>query len=377
MSTTIKLRPASSSEYAVISGVADVRCSWEINRAGMFTCRIAVSTLWEAGWQRRTALGCVMKWSHPTAGDWAGIVTMYGVRDGIAEISAQGFEILTRKKLVFMPDLPKQAPGEVLKRAVDELANIGDMPARIRYSKTASANQPGYINVRDRNIRIRANPAMDFYDELMPMLTDDLGMEWRVDDDLYISYTTQLGRNLGNSVTLSDQYNVASAYWVDDLATVTNHYRGIGLKPANNRNRDGSSNRPGRTRNKPRATKKQPTATSGSEDKFVPYNVGAIDGASQALWGPQMERRDFPDVQTEDEARDRLNAELKRTAPLYSSIELDVVDLDATWNTFRHGDTVRVLLLEGNWSGTARVMARALDVARGVMTVALTATSEG
>ena len=87
-------------------------------------------------------------------------------------------------------------------------------------------------------------------------------------------------------------------------------------------------------------------------------------------WGPLMERRDYPNISDADEMKEALAAELDVIGMVLTTVEIDVANVDSCWATFREGDTITVELGNSGYTGAIRVMVRALDVTRGIMTVA-------
>lgn len=108
---------------------------------------------------------------------------------------------------------------------------------------------------------------------------------------------------------------------------------------------------------------------SGS-GKYTEYWIDRSQAGSVNKWGPLMERRDYPAINDVDEMKAALDTELDVISQVYTAVEVDVANVDLCWANFREGDTITVGLGYSGYSGAIRVMVRALDVDRGVMTVA-------
>jgi hypothetical protein len=230
MSTSIQIRTnQDDSQYVTIPNVIDISCSWEVNRAGMFSCRVPRTEFIDAipvAQRTATYVGAMLRYDHAAAGRWAGKVMTFGVRDGMVEIGAQSLHILARKRLGKLTTNDKRFGGALLYEAVYTSNTSVIPPHNIKTDLDAKEGKPGYLDRSTARFRLPATDGIDLYDELIPMITDDAGMEWEIDEDRYITYARRLGEV--RATKLTEGVHIVSAAWTDDLSTVTNILRGFG-----------------------------------------------------------------------------------------------------------------------------------------------------
>lgn len=364
-----------TSPWIAIGPCFGVRASWEVNRPGMLVFSVMQADVFSAGWGRHLqSIGALVKYAHPTARNWAGFVTAVEWRDGVYTFTAESYAAIMRKKLVKVPKTSNTAPGNVLMAALDKMNALQDLPFQINYNKNAKPGEAGYIDLTTRRISLTENPAVDVMDELIPSLTDDLNMEYRVDENRKILYAPFIGVDRTASVTLSvgqlsltSDVQVVSATERSDLYANVNWLRGVGVQKVTSQKSAAAAGKTSaaQTGNKPQAVTKAAAAGSANYD-FVTVVTDAVNAGARTAYGPLMERRDLPDDSSAWAAQ--LAAELDRIATPQREIELEVADLGVALTTFDEGDLVKFRTVA---SGNARVMSRALDVDRGVMTVVL------
>lgn len=230
MSTTIKIREnKDDSDWILVTNVVGIQCSWEVNRAGMFSCQVPRSEFRKV-LTAATYVGSMLAYEHAQAGTWAGKITSFGVRDGMVEIGAQSLHILARKRLGKWTGTMKKPAGLVLGDVIDSSNETVDNLFKIKWVQDAKEKDPGYIEgSTSPNLKIPPTAGIDLYDELIPMITDDMGYEWKIDESRYITYKQRIGTDKSKTVTLTEGVHIVSASWTDDLADVTNILRGFYL----------------------------------------------------------------------------------------------------------------------------------------------------
>ena len=318
--------------------VADLTCSWEVNRAGSLAFRAPVADVLDAGWTA-PLLGAWVRYDHPTAGSWGGVITSAGSSDGVVEVGAQSFHILTRKRLVRTGDIDDKplsgTPGGLFAKCFS-LANTT--------MDGASDTMPltlGSIDSGGESLEVSFADD-DFYDTVIPALTSDVGYEWKVDAQRRVSFGQTLGRDRTETVALREGFEVASSRWVEDMWPLANVIVGSGIVRV--------------TRNG-RTARYRATRT-------------VADPASVARYGALQEVRAFSGRYDSESAIQALAEQaLAKAVNTPALADLTVVDHDRAFERFREGDRVTVELPLSGVRRGMRVMIRSLDVAAGTMTV--------
>lgn len=371
-----------SSSWKVLSSAYEIMASWEVNRAGSLTLSWDI---YADGAMPSSMLGSVIRFTHDTAGRWDGIVTQTTAEFPKASLMAQSYEIVGKKRLAAIPTVKKTAPGIVLKAALDSLATVPGLPVTLKYDKNAKKGDPGYIDTVSRQISIGGTPAIDFYDELIPQLTTDIGMEWRVDGDRKVTYQPFIGDDKSGSVYLnfydnwgtdSTKASLVSMRVVYDLFSIVNYIDGFGMQQTTTTKSSTAaqtkSTAAGRKVKVPKKKPGPPVTNTGTTmnptSAYTPIESKIYSKDSTDHWGSVMVRRDYPRIDTTDELNARIGEELSREKLLKGVYTLEVTDVDGIWSKFREGDLVFVGVT--NDAAKVRVMARSLDVERGVMTLA-------
>lgn len=330
--------------------VADLQCSWEVSRAGSLGCRIPVADLVKAGWTQ-PALGAWVRYDHPTAGAWGGVVTNATYADGILEIGAQSFHILTRKRLVKTGELDD--------------APVSGTPGNL-YKKLFALADTGYDGV-DRialgrgTVNTSAGPQLelsfvddDFYETVIPAITTDVAAgpqgtwEWHVDADRQIDFGPSRPATVGQTRRMREGIEIASARWSADLWPVANVIVAYGIIKRYDKKRD-------------------------KEVRFREQAI-AVNPESIARYGALIETRSYPQTFASVGAlQNAARAAVGIAANPPAAAELTLVDHNDAFAAFREGDWIGVDLPLSGLTGQVRVMIRALDVSAGTMIV----TGEG
>lgn len=317
---------------------SDLRASWEVNRAGSLSCRVTSRDLTASGWSG-DLLGAWLQYGHPTAGRWGGVVTSVGYADGIVEIGAQSFHVLTRKRLVRATD--------------DETTAISGTPGGLfkKLFRLASAVKEGHSSripltlgdIDESGTTLEVTYADDdLYDGIIPSLTDDIGYEWTVTPDRVVNFGKRIGEDRTSRVVLVEGRHIANSRWTDDIWNIENWLVGYG------------------------------TALARLGNMTAEYRTSAVGANARSIerYGVLMGTRDYGGpYDSERTVAELVRAEVGESSDPDSPVELTVVDEDDCWSLFREGDTVSVRLPQSGIRGTVRVMVRALDLNGGRMTV--------
>ena len=360
----LRIKPYNSQTWYTLRDVPTLTCNWEINRAGMLTASVPFPQVTEllatirsvSAYSGVTTLaGMVCEFSDPSAGRWGGKVMQYGGADGMAQISAMSYEILLRKTLVpvdtalnfFGGNDGRGHPGRVMEKVLNYYHGVGEgdrdaVVPRLKIDKgTPFVNNGGTIDV---SIRGR----LDAYDDILPMITNDVGFEFNVDADRKATFAQDLGtvRTGGTSpVTLVEGTHISAASWQDDASSVVNSIRGSWIE------------------------KKTPPAKKGKKSKTTAtrYYETKQDDESVAQFGVLRERRDYGVLNSVTSFRRQMQNEIDQLKYLEPLITVEIPNVDNIWARFTHGDTVNLQLGNTGYAGTFRVMVRSLDAVRGVM----------
>lgn len=335
-----------------IPAVGGLRMSWELNRAGLLSCQVPIADIRNI--QRTTDLiGRELFYTHPTAGEWAGIITASAPVSGVLDIAAETFHVLARKRFVTLANFPANGgdiikdrtgkPGALFKAVLTEQNKINGYPLSLRVGAPFDTNSGSQTSVQFVD--------EDLYDSVIPALTEDEGYEWGVHPDRKVWFRAekampQYGSGVARLLEGAGIGNVARSRWVDDLWLIDNVVRGTGDVEFTKRVQG----------------KKVTT--------YVRRVANVYDKQSVARYGPLME---LIEKRSRSQNAQSLKAfaqqQLKRNRTR-AGVELDVVDVDGVWRRFREGDWVAVELGLTGITGMVRVMVRSLDVQAGIMSIA-------
>lgn len=316
-----------------LPGVGSLLVSWEVNRAGLLTCLVPRRDVERAGLDPQLR-GCWVQYDHPSAGRWGGVVTRAALVNGMVEVNAEGFASLFRKKIVTLKTGQNErrgTAGGLFEELVREQAADGAAPVTI-----GTIDRTGEVADLDFD-------DADFYDEVSPAFTTDLGMEWEVTPDRVVNYGARIGTD--RNLLLIEGRHFRSARWEDDLLDVVNVAVGIAAR------RERRSN--GSTRLRPeRRTLTEPASVARFGRQEAAFVYGRVNNVST------IDRK--------------LRLELDRYAFPKAAVTLEAVEPpgDRVFARFREGDAIQVELGLSGVRGGLRVMVRSLDVATGVMTIA-------
>ncbi len=318
--------------------VARLKMTWEINKAGMLTGALDVDELLGQGLPVDLR-GYWLRHDHPLAGSWGGVVTAAAPgSEGQIEIAAESFHVLLRRRLTKAPrgDTARPAqgsPGQLLKRALQEAESVAPT---FLVAGTIDTSGKGLSFAWER---------MDIYDDLLPQLTDETGYQWTVSADRVLSFSKRLGTDKTGSVRLAAGLQIADYRLTHDLLLVENVVRATG------------------------SVFKNPKR--GREEGYnIPKEVNASDPASISKFGIMESEHDFGQVEDAPSLKELLTQYLAEHADPAASFDGTLAVVGTEWADFREGDTVRVELGASGYQGNLTVMVRALDVDRGVLSIA-------
>lgn len=318
--------------------VADLAMSWEVNRAGSLSCRVPIADLTAAGWSR-TLIGAWIRYDHPTAGSFGGVVTSVQYSDGIADIGAQSFHVLTRKRLIRAGDEDDRpasgTPGGLFQRF---LRSAGA-------TRTGEADRLllniGTVDTGGDTIEVSFTDE-DLYETVIPTLTTDVGYQWSVDADREVTFGKRLGRVLTPTVKLTEGVEITSSRWSDDLWMIDNTIIAYGVA----------------------------TVTRKQRRAYYRVSSTAVNTASVDAFGALQAVRDYGNVDSERSLQQLAAIEVGDTAVPDAAVELTVADVGGCWSLFREGDTIAIDLPLVGISADVTIAVRALDVTSGTMVVA-------
>ncbi len=355
----LQIKPIAQDRWYTVPSVSFLQLNWEINRAGMLSATMPVSSM--SGVLREirqvpvsanttTLAGMEIKYDHEAAGGWAGIITQVGAANGVATISAMSYEICLRKKIIDIDtaggDDSRKHPGWVMAELIQKYNATGDAveAPRIPFIVPPNdANDPTFV--RNGTDDVRINVRADAYDEIIPQITEDIGYEYAIRSDKRVLFMKQLGSNLSSSVTLTEGEQISSAQWQDDFLTVTNSIRGyctvsVLVGP-----------------------KKKGKYVDQQTFEVRPNNITP----SIQQFGVLRERRDYPQVHSKTSLVKQIDLEIQTNNKMLPAITVEMPNVGNIWSRFRQGDTVRLELGHSGYSGKFRIMVRSLDVGRGIM----------
>lgn len=363
MSSTIALGSGTN-----VTGWSNIRLTRQLNRASMLTARIPAALAEAQGWTKRLdTTSETTRYEYPNVGPWTGLVTNTTIRDGMLEITAQGDLIRLKKKLLEITADTQNTPGNILTTAVNYYNQIaqGRPLQLVEIDKTT-----GWVSLSQ-------SWGLDIYDELLPALTDGCGMELLERLNL-LTFKQTVGEDLTTtSFVIAAGFNssacqVISAAVSNDLFSVTNEYRGVGLQRIVTKSAGAAgTQRSVSSRQKVAGGTKATSAAAGAGTvSWQQFRTLVFDSTSIGRWTQLAERRDYPNIRTNETMTSVLNREMAVSKGMYPTMELTLVDIDGAFGRMGLGNTLTVNVAAfGRYK--ARVMATTLDVDSGTMTASM------
>lgn len=297
--------------------VSGVQCNWEVSRAGALSCLVAETELRELG--TTIDVGNWLRYDHPTAGSWGGIVTSTRPITGSVEIGAESFHVLFRKRRApVSARLTTASSGGHVKRLLD----------------TLSKENPTWLTkktIRQGGILFPASwNGEDVYDQVLPSIAALGDSEWDVDADRVFIWDSRIGTDLSSSVALRESLQITGdTTLTEDLWTVENAIIG--------RSADGKR------------------------------SFEQVDTASILTHGRLEATHTYSDTTGSIATKQRAKSDVAEKKDPALTPDVSIVDRDGSFAAFRHGDSVTLVLPSANAIVVYRVMARGVDVQGGVM----------
>jgi hypothetical protein len=378
-----------------IPNVSNLRCSWEISRIGLLSADIPERDLLQVlppGKKTKDLLRQWVKYTHPTAGTWGGVINSVSVEDGIASIDAESWVAMLRGKLTYGMGAGTLISG--LKAMID------------RYTGATGITWGGAIVTSDGapddyTFKDLSKPSdfftngQDICDAFLPAVMEAWYQQYawaaslrtlayHVDPETRVfTVDPTYGRDLTQTVALRDGVHILNSGWTDDIEDIFNHvwytasyntiivdyaspiygeapcthYKMIG--PAGHKHR-GPCDRWGPQPIKGYAT--YPAVLSGTAE------VG--NDASQAKYGARSV------IISSSVVFNNLNEVFAQAHLICDAlsreeqiVSLEIADVDGIFARFREGDALGVALTTSGRTGNMLARARAYDGARGTLLV--------
>lgn len=311
-----------------------VSLSWEVSGVGTLSADVSVRDCWSIGADPLIRLrGRWIRYSHPTWGDWGGVVTdvVPGAVDGMVEIGARSWLELGDKLLLPKVSRPPSAtPGGVVAWAIRTVADEGNGP----FLSTAidELGDPLTLQIRGQSLA-----------GVVTSTARQSGQEWSdgtpkrqaqgVEREL--RWSDRIGRDVRRSVEL-----VAGMHTVDGRVNMS-------LAPLEN----------------------ALYVTPADERYAASRGFWVIDPESIEDVGRREGVRAFRGAVTRSTLTPLARSELAKSVLRGRTAQLDLVDQDGCFGWFDVGDTVRVTLPTSDMAIALRVKVASLTVPGEVLTI--------
>lgn len=389
-----------------IPSVSNLRCSWEISRIGLLSCDVPLADLPAQAIPPQNLMRRWVKYEHPTAGAWGGVISSVTCRDGIVTLDCESWAAMLRGAIT------ANITQAGISGGLQEAINNASSQTGITWGSFAfpSANEP------DRYGAAEVTPGGDFfvngqdlYNAFLPSVMDRLYDEhgwksslrtiaWNIDPatrQFFLDMT--YGRNLTTTVALRDRLHNTSSSWSDDVDDIANQvlltgtYGYISYEQTGWTESQWVVTQPAQDaqcikwKTKNNGQKKcvqysDPSPEQGYWTAPQPImgnvpreaattrtvkNQASIDRyglLSQIIAAPTK----FASLGDMDQYATLLVTALSRNEQLVTA---ECVDEGGVWASFREGDIIGADLSNSARSGNMVVRTRALDTTRGVMIV--------
>lgn len=310
--------------------------SWRTDGPGSFDCEVETRDLTNTGLSVAGTTaglkGSWLWWEHPTAGAWGGVITRADVDTWYTRITAEQFNVLLRKRRMSSTFGQLSAsPGSLALMFLTAAERNGDSFGLTSW--TAEETGPA-IDIEPRG--------GDLCDDVIRSLLR-YGYQWRVKADTMseraFQFRKRLGSDLSRSVLLSEGMDIPhGGFRVSaDLWTVANSIHGV----------------------------------SGQADwrKANGYQAD-IDASMRALGRRFEETISYNGATSRSTLVPLVKADLIENAWPKDIAEIQLTDVNYTWQRFREGDTVSVAVAAANIAAPFEVDVRSLNMRSGLMTIA-------
>lgn len=303
-----------------------IRVSWEITAFGSLTCNLVTSELIAKGLPLELE-SWWLRWEHPTAGPWGGVITDSGeMSDGTLKIVAAGYGVLMERRFVGIT-----AGGTAGSLLADALSQ-------------AAAYSPTFLDLSQID---RGGPyitpdmgLIQVYEGLLAQLVRMTDWEWQVDADRVVHWQFRIGTV--RTLRLAQGLHVVAYQTAGSRPLIENFLYGTGRYAIAYQ---------GQTFDQ--------EVWSWVYDQASIDRHGRIDG-----------QRDYGAIYSPDVVTAALQIELSRSANPPRTATVTLVEVAGEWASFREGDTVRLALGEAAVEYVFRIRARTIDADAGTMELA-------
>lgn len=321
MSTELLLtRPGQTAWAGLMAG--EIGCSWSVKQAGALSARVRGRDLTAAGIS--DPLGYWVRYDHPTAGTWGGVVTDQAIdlTDGTVELAARSFHALTEKRRTARNYQQSMGPAGSL--ALRAIADVNRDDAS--YLASWQADETGDpVKVEWRG---------DDLGQVLTKLAQGAGQEWTVDADRNLRFRTRLGTTR-DDVLLVHGYHIAGGTLLRSLAPVVNDL----------------------------------LAVSGSGTYRAANSKVYEHAASIRQYGRRQGTRVYANLRALSALDARAQRDVRALATPPAICSLEVIDVDGCWTGLREGDVIWVAIPVAGVQKRLRILARALDVEAKTLTI--------
>jgi hypothetical protein len=354
--------PLTDANQILLRNVRSLRASWELSRAGMLSCQAQLTDLRDQDiWlDPRVLVGRWIHYTHPTAGDWGGIITAIDVDIGTVTINAESW-------------------ASALRGAITTGLAPFDAASTLDYEIDINSAATGVIRGATASQSSLTTPpefwaaGQSVYDDILPSLleqtwalvVDNGDIEtgggqyiplqlagWNIDP---VTRDFTFLQNYGTvhwEPMLTDGRHNTDSGWTDDITDIINWVRveakvNIDFK---------------------KGTEQPPPGIYGNT--IAQATVIGINPVSIARYGVQptsvSDDTVYPSLAALQEVATRRAMAWSRNR---QRVTIECVDIDDVWSRFREGDMIYVQLGLSNAKGFMVARQRALNVDRGTMTV--------
>ncbi|MBA3416655.1 MAG: hypothetical protein H0U10_15660 [Chloroflexia bacterium] len=299
-----------------------VRLSWQVSRAGTLSAFMPANTAHDVGLSHADVRGMWVTYWHPTAGEWGGQITAVDWRDAEVEIAAESYLTLLRRRRAPRQLRPAtMQAGAIFRYAVTQAA--GDRP--VWYTSIRADEDGDLLTWEFRHD--------DLHDDLLPRLLTNHEVEFT--STRALNFVNRIGADISHRCHLLEGVHLANVRLMGDLWAVRNDL----------------------------------VAVAGNDTYTAGEYYQVEDNASIAQYGRLEDTAQLRGTVDRTQVVNQLRAEIATSAAAVDAIEATVLDVNGCWSEFREGDTVLMSIPTANSVVRARVMARALDVGSGTMSV--------
>jgi hypothetical protein len=386
-----------------LSGVSNLRCSWEISRIGLLSCDVPLDDLPAALSPPETMLRKWITYTHPTAGTWGGVINSISVRNRIVTLDCESWATM------FRGFLTNDINSTTVLGALAEVIGDAKPYTGITYGgytlPDASESSDYYLAGDVDDTGLFSN-GMDLYDAFLQAVLNKLydehawraslrGLAYNIDPVTRVfSLDFTYGRNLTSTVRIMDGVHCVDSGWTDDIEETFNqvyytsneYFQNYGIVGSHTVHHNAVTT-PGdciqwkwnKKHTKKVCVLQGTNTTPASDETVIDYGyyqdtrvctAFVQDATSVASYGARNLYVTRGGIHTDHNAcvafAQGLVADLARNEQL---ITMELVDEGSIFAAFREGDLVRVTLGNSGRDGTMIARSRALDTTRGTLLV--------